>query len=982
MERSFQVVVLDRLPKPAAPDATWRSVLEIDPANPAWSTRLPDWTQLRRLPLGLSRRPIGDVRTSTVTLPTGVYVELPPTPPQGEPHWQAFPLAIESLGTPHLLEIDYPNDQEQHLGISIVEPDAGGRFVTIGRDSGVYVEGLGASERVEKQTHRLVFWPHTNSPLVLVTNLHPTAPARFGHIRVLKRTASTIATEPWSATPPSGRLVAAYLARPVRGQKPAAVATAAAGTANNESADDWLTLYDGALHLSEYLNYAGYNAAAINVFADGGPLVPRKLLHTERHADIRPIDLDADLAPADGLELALRIFDRAGLALIPTLEFTASLPELESLRERTDAQTGGIELVGPGGQSWLAAHPEEPATTARYNLLDDRVQQALLDVAREVIQRYGRHPSFDSLAVRLSGRGYGVLPDLDWGLDDTTIARFERDTGVHLSANGPDRFLLRQQLLTGKYADPWRSWRAARITQFYRQLAELVAASGGKRRLVLTTEDLLVGSEAASKVRPNVIAKPRLDRAMLDMGVDWQALGKLPGVTVLPTRYVDSMAPLVDRALDLSINDGFSALAKPSAAALFYHRPQRHTFASFDAQSPFAAHAQLLTQSAANGARARQAYVAAFAESDPTLVLDGGDVMPLGQEDSVRNLRAIVKSLPPGPALSVRREHNVTVRSYVDRGQAICVIANECPWHADVALDVVASAATDAVPLVEAKDGVSSLSNEHFEAGRQTWSLELAPYDVHAVRFNRGRVDVQTIRCRISEAGQKELATRIKELKQRDLTATPPYAVLRNSSFEPVAGQHLPGWKLIGDPQQVSADLDATMPQEGRTCLYLKNTGPGVATIESEAFATPPTGQLVMWLFVRGQNVAPDSELRLEFEVDAASAPIRQFTVLGGSRPGATPLNTAWGSGYAFQGENLPMDSHGKMRIKFELRGPGEVWIDNVQLFDLLFPFAFYELSEPEKLKLVQMITAADNALANEEFAECAHGSKDTGRGS
>ena len=60
------------------------------------------------------------------------------------------------------------------------------------------------------------------------------------------------------------------------------------------------------------------------------------------------------------------------------------------------------------------------------------------------------------------------------------------------------------------------------------------------------------------------------------------------------------------------------------------------------------------------------------------------------------------------------------------------------------------------------------------------------------------------------------------------------------------------------------------------------------------------------------------------------------------------------------------------MRVKFELSGPGEIWIDNVQLFDLLFPLPFYERSEPEKLELVKLRSAADNALENGELAECA----------
>ncbi len=967
--RTFQVVVLDKVPAAPASEAEWRTVLEIDPVNPAWSARLPDWTQIRRLP-GVSRRPIGSVRTTAVTLPLGVFVELPPTPPEKEPHWQAYPLAIESVGTPHLLEIEYPNDRDQHLGISIIEPDATGRFTTIGRDSGVYVEGLGSAERVEKQKHRLVFWPRTNSPLVLITNQHPTASARFGHLRVMKRTASTIATEPWAAAPPQGRLVAAYFARPVRGEPSAA--TAGLYLAASPHADDWQTVYTGALQLAEYLNYAGYNAAAINVMADGGSLLPSKLLHTERHADIGPIGVEADLPDADGLELLLRVFDRAGLALMPTLEFIGPLPELESLRQRTDAKMGGIELVGPGGLSWLETHSGERGLTPHYNLLDERVQQAMLDVAREVVQRYGRHPSFDSLAVRLSSQGYAVLPDLEWGLDDTTVATFEQETGVRLAASEQDRFAVRQALLTGEYANTWRAWRAARVTRFYQQLAELMASSGSQRRLILTTEDLLSDTHAAAKMRPNVVSKTRLDRTMLDMGIDWQTLGKSPGVVLMPTRYVESMVPLVDRAVDLSINDAFAGAEATSTAALFYHRPQRRDFASFDALSPFAAHAKLLTQSAAHGAAMRQPYVAALAESDPAIVIDGGETVPLGQEEFVRHLRSVIRMLPTSASTSTRREQNVTVRTYHDRGQTVCLVVNECPWHADVTIDVVADSPTDAHPLVAPQDGVHQPTPEHFEAGRQLWSLTLAPYDVHAVRFTAADVAIEQIQSQVSEAGRQELAAKITELKDRDLTATPRYAALRNPNFEPGVGiEHLPGWQSIGEPSQMTADLDATNPQDGRTCLYLRNRGNGKATIESESFATPPTGQLVMWAFVRGENIAPGSELRLVFEADGAAKPYRQLTVLGGNRPGATPVAAAWGSGYAFGREDLPLDSRGRMRVKFELSGPGEVWIDNVQLYDLLFPLDFYERSGKEKLEMVKLRSAADSAFEKGELAEC-----------
>ncbi len=903
-----------------------------------------------------ARRPLGSVRTTTVNDPLGEFVELPPTPASGEPHWQAYPLNVESVGMPHLVEIEYPNDREQHLGISVVEPDGDGSFVTISRDSGVYVEGLGATEHAEVQKHRLVFWPRTNSPMLLVTNQHPTAAARFGRLRVMKRSSNSIAVEPWTSSTPSGRLVAAYLSRPIRGESP----------------DDWQAYYEGASRLAEYLNYAGYNAAAINVMAGGVTIFPKTLLDTAPHMDIRPIGVEADLPSPDGLELMFREFDRCGLALVPSLEFDVPLSELESLRQQTEPQIAGIELVGPGGHTWLEAHSAERGLTPHYNLLDDRVQRATLEVVRQLVARYGRHRSFKSLAVQLSGRGYAMLPGLEWGLDDTTIEHFERDTGIRLPSDGPDRFAVRQRLLTGEHADAWRAWRAARVTQFYEKLATLVATTGSQRRLLLTTEDLLAGTELAARLRPNVLAKPRLERLMLDAGIDWRALNQSPNIMVLPTRYVESMVPLVDRVVDLAANDAFAGAENPPSAALFYHRPQRQTFASFDALGPFASHAQLVTQSAAHGAATRQPYVVAMVGSDPAIVLDGGEFVPLGQEDAVRELRAVLRALPTGPATSTRSEQNVTVRTYDDHGQTVCVVINECPWQADVSLDLVASRPTEATPLVASKNAVAPSMPERFNAGRQIWSLQLAAYDVHAVKFAGGGVRIEGVQSQVSETGRQELASKIDVLGDRDLRAMPRYEALQNPDFEPTnAKNHLPGWQLVGEPSQINADLDATKPQNGKTCLYLQNRGNGTATIESNSFPTPPTGQLVMLVFVRGENVARSSELRLVFETEGAK-PFRKFATLGGNGSAATPIASDWGSGFLFRSEDLPLDSRGKMRVKFELTGPGELWIDNVQLYDLLFPLPYYDRGEAERLEFVKLISSAKSALEKGELAECA----------
>ncbi len=176
-ERSFEVVVLNTHTSEPTVSARWESVLEIDPTNPRWFDRLPSWTQVQRIPVpGLNHGALGNFHAAVVELPLGRFIELPPTVPPADPHWQAYSLPLEAVGVPHMLEIDFPADSEQHFGISIVEPNANGFISGINRDAGVYVEGLGRSEAKQKQTQRFVFWPRTQAPLLVVSNLHPSAP--------------------------------------------------------------------------------------------------------------------------------------------------------------------------------------------------------------------------------------------------------------------------------------------------------------------------------------------------------------------------------------------------------------------------------------------------------------------------------------------------------------------------------------------------------------------------------------------------------------------------------------------------------------------------------------------------------------------------------------------------------------------------------------------------------------------------------------
>jgi hypothetical protein len=256
------------------------------------------------------------------------------------------------------------------------------------------------------------------------------------------------------------------------------------------------------------------------------------------------------------------------------------------------------------------------------------------------------------------------------------------------------------------------------------------------------------------------------------------------------------------------------------------------------------------------------------------------------------------------------------------------------------------------------------------DAGRQSWKLRLEPYDVQAVRIGTAGVEVARLQASVGDAAHQELETRLADLSNHDLTAVSTYPVLANPGFEAAGGGGpVPGWQSVGSSAGAVAELDATTPHAGKTCLYLSSGG-AVAAVQSETFATPPTGQLAMTVFVRAENVDANTELRMVFETELDGQLYRRFAAVGGGRARAQPLTDQWVY-YAFCVNDLPLDSQGKMRMRFELSGPGEVWIDEVQLYDLLFPLRFYAYSSQERLELVKLFLAARSAQENGRLTEC-----------
>ncbi|MEE9602867.1 MAG: hypothetical protein V3V75_06145, partial [Thermoguttaceae bacterium] len=277
-QRRVQLIVLS--PERSSPATSelsaYSQVVEIDPANPSWHEKL-GLDRLPRLPNvpRLWNGPLGNGHLETWRHSLGELVRLKPSGSRSEVGWEAYTLPIKEPGRPHVLEVEYPSDIPQTLGISILEPNAVGAIMPIGLDSGVDIQReVTAGEAPRMLRHRLVFWPRTTAPMVLMTNRRDNSAATYGKIRVLAagRHLRRAFPLPPGPMPQPDRLMLAYLDRPLFPENFSA--SESLDNWSGRSLDDWVTFYQGGSRLVEYLNYAGYNGLMMAVLADGSTIYP------------------------------------------------------------------------------------------------------------------------------------------------------------------------------------------------------------------------------------------------------------------------------------------------------------------------------------------------------------------------------------------------------------------------------------------------------------------------------------------------------------------------------------------------------------------------------------------------------------------------------------------------------------------------------------------------------------------------------------
>ncbi len=817
---------------------------------------------------------------------------------------RAYPLPIDAVARPHVLEIEYPSDIPQTLGISIIEPNAAGQVVPIGLDSGVDVSDTWASGPRRLVRHRLLFWPKTQAPLVLLTNRRNRDVAAFGTIRVYagpktlpipqqpngetnSATAGKLDESGFPAMPrevaeasakaaaaaaakKERRFIAAYFDKPMFPENFSA--SEAVDAWSGRSLDDWVTFYQGATRFVQYLKYAGYNGAVVSVACEGSTIYPSKQLAPNPKYDTGIFFASGqDPMRKDVLELLFRLFDREGLRLVPAVHFSSPLVSLEQLRLKQADKVVGVDLVDRRGRRWTEITPARRGMAPYYNPLDPRVQSAMRDALTEIHDRYSHHASFAGVSLQLGPDTYTVFPSEQWGTDATTMARYKKDAGFTPPGKvdgESDGFRARNEDKT------WLRWRAEQLAQFFEVIHADVVERRSNARLYLAGADLFTAPVAQRMLRPTLPNQLALEDTLAQFGL---APGRFKDQTRIILLRPDRIAPeseLASQAVNVNLAtnptaDTYFGTYEP-AASLFFHEPMPSlALTSFDKTSPFGrdnTHSVLVTHVVPSDEKNRERYVRRLAARDTPCMVDGGWMLPMGHEEALRPLLTTLSQLPTEPFETVSPQETtfptqpLVVRRLVYEGRTYLYVINQSPWRVSAELDLNTPEACSMKAI-----GARPINAPIWSGPKLTVPVEIEPFDVIATVLNSPQVTVESWRVTMDGEVIAQLKEKVNSAHSaRGMLRRPmPVGWLANAGFE-LAPDKLPGWRT-DEKEGISVGPDTEQKYEGKQSLKMSSRRP-VAWIRSDPIPVPSSGRISVMVRVKTLDTNQQPPLRLAIE--------------------------------------------------------------------------------------------------------------------
>ncbi len=533
-----------------------------------------------------------------------------------EPSWFAYQLHNIVPQTPYLVEVDYPDDRLRTFAIALRESAPLSYPVAGGVDSG------GEFSLSNKMlTQSLLFWPRAEGTRVTLLNAHDGRRAAASKIRVYR----------------------------LEGPLPPLVPQGTAGRQFlnwYEEGSNFLSMYGAVHEYAEGQRAATDRWAEAVRYAGGTTLAPTVSIYSFALYPSR-YNLAFSKPDTDYLRRMLLVAEKHGLKVLPELHPRAD--EL-SWPYASAADPKPHLLVSKDGKATSSLPP-------LFNPLFPANQDWYVGMIGELADTYRDSPALLGVNLRLmqwTNPALNNFHSLDWGYDDYTVGLFARETGsaVPLGAAGDKaRFAVRYNWLMANARAQWIDWRCRKIASLYMRIRDRVRQA---------RPDLKVYSSVFQWEPTDT----PLD-ALRGAGIDPALLREIPGVELINATHsygrkeADALAtqPARDALLDprnLALLSGSNTSGHFLTGANYIEATEAIVP---PAQLGFPAITKLTWMSAtANPAGRHQLerFAVQLAETDATMLGDGGNAYSLGQP-VLREFLAEYLRLPPEP-FSLRRD--------------------------------------------------------------------------------------------------------------------------------------------------------------------------------------------------------------------------------------------------------------------------------------------------------------------------------------
>ena len=980
-------------------------VMRFDPTDVSWWDKFNALHHLDRLNVlaGVKIQPQSNGKTSTLAQANGKWVALEKAESDnklftsiGVSGWQSYPLHCEDLYQPHVLEVVLPSGIQQSVGISILEPDASGSLHPVHRDFGFFQDSTRWINADGQQVQSIVFWPRTQSPVMLLTNHHPSKSAVFKEV-IVKQVLGNLGdlNRQFERSTINSRDVLAMLEKPLFPELFGV--SGALDEISRAVLDDWHTFYSSSKRLTDYLEYAGYSGASVAVVCEGSTLYPTaQISSTPKYESGALLSSGQDPVQKDVVELLFKMFDARGLKLVPSIQFNMPLAQLDVLTSSSDGMEGVLLRDGVG-RTWNQRFSTNRGLGPYYNPLNVHVQKAMIDIVREMVDRYGHHPSFGGVMVAMTPNGYTHFPSSHWGQDTETVSEFMN----HLKAGGTDSLMSHQQsvqAINGELRQQWLTWRSQKLSEFYSRIAATVQEQVAGAKLYLSPGELFNDPLVKRQLQPRLAVDVPFDEVMLEKGIKPNAF---PASSSLVWMHPNKCVPIHDlskQSSDVTIQRDarFSRWSGThmQSATVIQHTPHSRSLPGFDKVSPFgagSANTWLINTLAATHGDARKPFIESLVNSDTFHLLQGGWLLPFGSESSLRDMFETIKRLPKDRFQTVRLPDSVakspiTLRELRLDDVTYYYLLNNSPWSVGGAVELKVEPSARINLLAQQESRLNRMPLATNPQGRQsiqwnrigaTWSFDLKPYDIVAVKVERGVPTVADVRVTVDEAIAAKIQKEIREVNRRVSNLTQPrhMQVLQNSGFEATQTHLFPnGWVHNASAKnKIQTKTGNAFHGQQHLVLHRRPADRDVTWVRSEPFAPPATGRIAVSAWVRIPDESQQPSFRIAVEGKLYGQVYYRPRTIGRKESGQqarniTAIGEKW-SRFVLILDDLPKDGLSELRVGFDLMSAGEVWIDQVEVFDIWFQQQeFHGLIKD--VALVYSLQEHGNLLECEEYLQ------------